>query len=186
MENAEKIEYLSLADNTFHETFRFMKSQRQDRLRGSLEFSTSFKDWNREFINRDVYPCKVHLMTEPETMTIDTPSIIYPILGDYTEPVIPLPKKNLALHFFDRKLGEIPKEIDFYYDVREVKNRPPGYVIDLMIVIPDSNRKLEYQIYSALRDLTIKYIDLLFNFRIIRRRGRPLKEIIPEGYLKYV
>jgi len=73
----------------------------------------------------------------------------------------------------------------FYYSIREVKNRPPGYIIELLIVIPESNREMEYGIYKAIRDLMREYADLLFNFRIIRRRGRLLDEVISEGWQRY-
>lgn len=174
-----------LSDNTSHERLHSKLDQTRGRIRHPLnipviqEGTVSIADMARavEELFSHYREKEFSLEIIPSASSISNPIIdVTPTLSN----------KDSALQFFDRRLGGIPAELDFYYGIREVENRPPGYVIDLMIVIPDSNRELEYQIYSALRDLTKEYVDLLFNFRIIRRRGRPLNEIIPEGYQRYV
>lgn len=191
---SEEVRFLPLKDNTSHERLRYKLDPVEDCLRGSFDIPISPEgtDLMRVHALEESYP---QLLGEFSLMVIarahkikisDITSILCTTWGVDSKTFPPPSRKDLALRLFDRKLGEIPEEIDFYYSVREVENRPPGYIIDLMIVIPTSDRKLEYQIYSALRDLTIKYVDLLFNFRIIRRRGRPLHEIISEGYQRYV
>lgn len=181
---------LLIEGDTSHEMLRY-ELDAVDRLRGTLNIPIPLEEdyFACVYILEEVYPQlkgKARLKAIPLLQDIsDTMPTLYNT-WDVGKTFSPPSSKDLALQFFDQKLGEIPEELDFYYSVREVENRPPGYIIDLIIVIPTSDRELEYQIYGALRDLTIKYVDLLFNFRIIRSRGRPLNEIISEGYQCYV
>lgn len=197
MRNAEKVTFLPLKNNTSHERLRYRLNLVEDHLRGSLNIliSPEEADLTCAHLLEGLYPqlkweFPLRIIPPPrDTRKIKTSDITSTLRTTWhidSKTFAPLSRKDLALQFFDRKLGEIPEEINFYYSVRKVENRPPGYIIDLMIAIPASDRKLEYRIYSALKDLTTKYVDLLFNFRIIRRRGRPLHEIVSEGYQRYV
>lgn len=70
---------------------------------------------------------------------------------------------------------------DILHRVEEV-DREPGFVIDFLILIPESDRNVKNAIFSALGNLTRAYPYLLFDFRIVKREERELSSVIPEGY----
>lgn len=70
--------------------------------------------------------------------------------------------------------------------MREAHDRTPsGYIAEIGVVIPDSDRKLEYQIYDKFRELLKASHPLLFDLHIIKLRDRRLDEAIPEGFWRY-
>lgn len=97
-----------------------------------------------------------------------------------------LVKTEKALQSFKQRIDKIEKVGDLYLNVREAYGRTPtGYIIDMQVIIPDSNREIEYQVYDAFRELLKMSSPLLFDLHIIKLRNRKLQEIIPEGFWRY-
>jgi hypothetical protein len=70
---------------------------------------------------------------------------------------------------------------DILYRI-EATDRDPGFIVDFLIVIPESNRDTKRSIFSALGNLMRTYPHLLINFRIVKREGRDRNTVIREGY----
>lgn len=97
-----------------------------------------------------------------------------------------LVKTEKALRSFKERIDEIEEIRGFFYNIRETRNRTPaGYITDIQVVIPDSNRKIEYQIYDAFGELLRTSNSLLFDLHIVKLKGRKLEEITPEGFRRY-
>lgn len=91
---------------------------------------------------------------------------------------------NKLVGQFYSNIRNIPSFENLAFRQREV-DRGPGYVIDLLIVITASNRIAENSLYEQLSRLMRENKELLFDFRIIRRQGRTLAEVVPHDYLEY-
>lgn len=97
-----------------------------------------------------------------------------------------LVKTEKALRSFKERIDKIEETRGFFYNIRETRNRTPaGYITDILVVIPDSNRKIEYQIYDAFGKLLRTSNSLLFDLHIVKLKGRKLEEITPEGFRRY-
>lgn len=80
----------------------------------------------------------------------------------------------------------ISQQIDgLFYHVKKVPDREPGYIIQLLIVVPKKNYEVEGRIYKEIGSLMREYPDNLFDFSIVRREDRGIREI-SEGYKGYV
>ena len=69
-----------------------------------------------------------------------------------------------------------------FYKVEETPRRPPGFIIQILVVIPDSDRDLEYKVYAALGKLMRDNRKLLIDLHIVKRRGREVGGLIPAGF----
>jgi hypothetical protein len=95
-------------------------------------------------------------------------------------------KTEETLRKFKQRIGKIEKVGDLYLNIREAYGRTPtGYIIDMRIIIPDSNREIEYSVYAAFGELLRTSSPLLFDLHIIKLKGRKPKEVIPEGFWRY-
>jgi hypothetical protein len=97
-----------------------------------------------------------------------------------------LVKTEMSLRIFKQEIDRIDKVENLYVNVREAYGRTPaGYIIDMRVTIPESNRDVEYSIYAIFRELLRTSSPLLFDLHIIKLRGRKAEEVIPEGYWRY-
>lgn len=91
-----------------------------------------------------------------------------------------------TLRRFKQGIDKIEKVEDLYLNIREAYGRTPtGYIIDMRVIIPDSNREIEYSVYSAFGELLRTSSPLLFDLHIIKLKGRKPEEVIPEGFWRY-
>lgn len=102
--------------------------------------------------------------------------ILYPILD--TRQLLRIEE---VLSSFHNHIGNVEVVERLLYKLRTV-DRPPGYVVDLCIITRRSSRDSEYLIYDALGTLMRQNKGMLFDFHIIRRRGRAFNQVIPQGY----
>ncbi len=91
------------------------------------------------------------------------------------------PQVAEARQFLRRQLRSVGNIEDILYRVEET-DREPGFIIDFLILIPESDRDVKQSIFSALGNLMRAYPHLLFDFRIVKRNGRERSAVIPEGY----
>jgi hypothetical protein len=82
---------------------------------------------------------------------------------------------------FCNQIGQVPLFEKATYHLREI-DRDPGYVIDLLIVLSERNRESEYNLYDAIGRLMREHNEMLFDFSIVRRKGRPLNQLVPHGF----
>ena len=95
-------------------------------------------------------------------------------------------KTEEALRSFKERIDKIEETKGVFYKLREARNRTPsGYITDILVVIPESNRKLEYQIYNAFGQLLRTSRPLLFDLHLIKLKGRELEEVTPKGFWRY-
>lgn len=95
-------------------------------------------------------------------------------------------KTEAILRGFRQTVDKIEKVQDLYLNLREANGRTPtGCIIDMRVIIPESDRKIECQIYSAFGELLETSSPLLFDLHIIKLRGRKAEEIVPEGFWRY-
>jgi hypothetical protein len=95
-------------------------------------------------------------------------------------------KTEKALQDFRERIGKIENTRQLYLKIREAYGRTPaGYIVDIRVIIPDSNREIEYQVYDAFGELLEMANPLLFDLHIIRLKGRKLEEAIPKGFWRY-
>lgn len=100
-------------------------------------------------------------------------------------------KDTQILSQTDRALGSLYERIKalnegIFCNIRAIPpSRPPGFVIDGWIVIPEYERDLESKIYKELGNLIRNNPNLLFNIHIIARKGRELSKILPEDFRRY-
>jgi hypothetical protein len=91
-----------------------------------------------------------------------------------------------AVKGFEETIARIENVRGLYLNIREAYRRTPaGYIVDLRVVIPASDRAIEYRIYDAFGDLLKTSNQLLFDLHIIKLRGRSPEEVIPEGFWRY-
>jgi len=96
-----------------------------------------------------------------------------------------LMKTEKALEDFRERMDKIKNTKELYLNIREAYGRTPaGYIVDIRVIIPDSNRETEYSIYDAFKEL-LRTSSLLFDLHIIKLRGRKPEEVIPEGFWRY-
>lgn len=96
-----------------------------------------------------------------------------------------LVKTEETLRRFKQSIDKIEKVNDLYLNIREACGRTPtGYIIDMRVIIPDMDRKIEYSVYAAFGEL-LRTSPLLFDLHIIKLKGRKPKEVIPEGFWRY-
>jgi len=97
-----------------------------------------------------------------------------------------LARTENILKRFKQDIDTIDKIEDLYINIRDAHGRTPtGYIIDLQVIIPDSNREIEYSIYSAFGKLLRTSSPLLFDLHIIKLKGRTPDEVIPKGFWRY-
>lgn len=142
-----------------------------------------------------------------QTITTD---YLHPWEASYTEPSIEswtLPAWHLSVEkktveadsMLDLAFLSISKEVakslfrdvkklnaveEVFYDIEEVPDRPPGFIIRILVVIPESNREIEYRIYDALGKLMRKNRAMLIDLHVVKRRGREIKEVVSPKYLR--
>ena len=104
----------------------------------------------------------------------------------FSERLSWLRKTEKALRSFKKRTDKIEEIRGLYINIREAHDRrPSGYITEMRVVIPDSNRELEYRIYDTFRELLKNSRPLLFDLHIIKLRDRGLEEAIPEGFWRY-
>jgi len=97
-----------------------------------------------------------------------------------------LVRTDETLRKFKQRIDKIEKVEDLYLNMREAFGRTPtGYIIDMLVMIPDSNRETEYSVYAAFGELLRTSSPLLFDLHIIKLKGRKPEEVIPEGFWRY-
>jgi hypothetical protein len=97
-----------------------------------------------------------------------------------------LVKTEKALQDFGERIDKIKNTRELYLNIREAYGRTPaGYIVDIRVIIPDSNREIEYLVYDAFKDLLRTSSSLLFDLHIIKLKGRKPEEVIPEGFWRY-
>jgi len=135
---------------------------------------------------------------------VDTQQLISPLMENYTietqleESIVTIPKEdsftrprqeikwvatildyaNLVsdvMSFLKEQIGSVKFETHAFYRTMDVE-REPGFIIDLLIVIPDFDRNKKFTMLSVIGDLMRKYTNLLFDFRILKKKE------IPEEY----
>ena len=110
----------------------------------------------------------------PETLTVQT------------ERIVTIPREVQvveARQFLRAQLSSVSSVEDILFRVEET-DREPGFIADFLIIIPESDREVKRSIFSALGNLMRAYPHLLFDFRIVKRNGRELSSVIPEGYTR--
>lgn len=89
-----------------------------------------------------------------------------------------------ALNSLERSIRDMSEGL--YCKIRPIPPvRQPGYVIDGWIVIDNYDRELEHKIYKELGEIIRNNTNLLFNIRIIARKGRTVDSLLPKQYRKY-
>lgn len=92
-------------------------------------------------------------------------------------------KTDSALTVFKKNLESITGITGIYLNLCEVHNRTPsGFVTEILVVIPESNRELENHIYETFRLLLATNDSLLFEPHITKLRGREIIEVVPESF----
>jgi hypothetical protein len=135
----------------------------------------------------DLVACNIKLLEKG----IDYPFIVFNdraklFLSVLSERVPWLLKTEKALQSFKKRIDRIEEIRGLFYKIREARNRTPsGYITDILIIIPDSNRKIEYQIYDAFGELLRTTNSLLFDLHVLKQKGRKLEEIVPKGFRRY-
>lgn len=71
-----------------------------------------------------------------------------------------------------------------FYSLEETPDRPPGFILEIIVVIPESNRETEYKIYNALGELMRNNPKMLMDLHIVKRREREVEEVIPPEYIR--
>lgn len=97
-----------------------------------------------------------------------------------------LVKTEKALCGFKERIDKIEGMEAVYLNMREAHGRTPsGFIADIRVMIPDSNRDSEYRIYEAFGELLRTSRPLLFDLHIIKLRGREPEEVVSEEYWRY-
>lgn len=95
-----------------------------------------------------------------------------------------LPKIDDALRFLNMKIESSVEGIFFKF--KGSPERPPGFVVDMRIVIPEYNREVEREIYHVLADMIRKNPRLLFDAHVIASKERKLQDFLPHDYNRYI
>jgi len=104
----------------------------------------------------------------------------------WTERFSWLMKTEEALRSFKKRIDKIEETRGVFHNLREARDRTSsGYISDILVVIPDSNRKVEYQIYDAFGEVLRTSRPLLFDLHLIKLKGRKLEEVTPKGFWRY-
>ena len=137
--------------------------------------------------SRDLVASNIQLIKQG----INHPFIVFTNRARYfsrisTERLSWLMKTEKALQSFKKRTDKIEEIKGLYINLRKAHDRrPSGYITEIRVVIPDSNRELEYQVYNTFRELLKTSRPLLFDLHIIKLRDRRLEEAIPRGFWRY-
>jgi len=124
--------------------------------------------------------------------TIDRPFIIFTARTKFWAKIFSkqmpwLVRTEETLREFKQRIDQIQKVEDLYLDLRDAHGRTPtGYIIDMRVIIPESDRETEYSIYAAFGELLRTSSPLLFDLHIIKLKGRKREEAVPEGFWRYI
>ena len=122
-------------------------------------------------------------ITHPFTILNDRTRLLTGVLSNKMPWLV---KAEKVLRSFRKTIYEIGGTEGLYLNMREAHDRTPlGYITEIRLIIPDSNRELEYRIYDAFRELLRTSSPLLFDLHIIKLRGRRSEEVIPKGFWRY-
>ncbi|MCK4478370.1 hypothetical protein KAU88_07580 [Candidatus Bathyarchaeota archaeon] len=122
-------------------------------------------------------------ITHPFIILNDRTKLLARILSDRTPWLI---KTEKTIRNFSEIIYGIRGIEGLYLNMREVYNRTPsGYITEIRVIIPESNRDIECAIYDAFGELLRKSRPLLFDLHIIKLRGRKQEEATPEGFWRY-
>lgn len=112
------------------------------------------------------------------------PNVTNYIRGLQIEDTQLLSRTDKALESISKRVRTLSE--GFFFNIRSIPpSRTPGFAIDGWIIIPEYDRNLEHKIYRELGDIIRKNPNMLFNIRILARKGRELNDVIPKGYRKY-
>ncbi|MCW3985431.1 MAG: hypothetical protein NWE91_03345 [Candidatus Bathyarchaeota archaeon] len=122
-------------------------------------------------------------ITHPFIILNDRTKILARILSDRKPWLV---KTKEALGNFSKAIYKIRGIDGLYFNIREAYDRTPsGHITDIRVIIPESNRDIEYKIYDAFGELLRRSRPLLFDLHLIKLRGRKPEEVIPKGYWHY-
>src|SRR4030042_2380231 len=97
------------------------------------------------------------------------------LLVDISNRLPWMAKTDEVLWSFKKRVDKMEGTKNIFYHMREEPDHKPiGYVTEIQVAIPDSNSKLEYQIYEAFGELLRTSGPLLFDLHIVKLRGRKL------------
>ena len=71
-----------------------------------------------------------------------------------------------------------------FYNIEDDPNHDPGFIIDILVVIPESSRDVEHGVYASLGKLMRNNSELLIDLHIVKRRGRQTRQVVPPEFLK--
>jgi len=73
---------------------------------------------------------------------------------------------------------------DVFYNIEDDPDHDPGFMISILVVIPESNRDVEHGVYASLGKLMRNNSELLFDLHIVKRRGRQTRQVVPPEFQK--
>jgi len=92
-------------------------------------------------------------------------------------------KTEEALTVFKKNLEAITGISGICLSLHDAGNRvASGFVTEIWVIIPESNRALENCIYETFRLLLAKNNSLLFEPHIMKLRGRDIRDVVPESF----
>ncbi|MGD0496150.1 MAG: hypothetical protein ABSB28_08935 [Candidatus Bathyarchaeia archaeon] len=71
-----------------------------------------------------------------------------------------------------------------FYNIENDPDHDPGFIIEILVVIPESNRDVEHEVYVSLGKLMRNNSELLFDLHIVKRRGRLTRQVVPPEFRK--
>jgi len=121
--------------------------------------------------------------SHPFTVLNKTTSLWSKIISEKLPWVVVTEK---ALRGFKKEIDKIDGIEGLYINLREAYNRTPsGYIVDILVFVPDCKREKEYLIYDTFGELLRTGKPLLFDLHLIKLRGRKLEGVIPKGFWRY-
>lgn len=154
---------------------------------------TIYKDIN----NLHVYnECLIELLRDGFQSRFDGilfPLVLYYLNGQNTldvSKVASFKKFETITPNIEKPLKTLYKSIStemdgLFYHIEKVPERKPGFILHLLIIVPNKNYEDERKIYKEIGSLMRNFSNYLFDFSVVRRDGRQLSEI-SKGYEGYV
>ena len=112
-------------------------------------------------------------------MSIGDQQRTYPIIDEMR-----LLKTEDALSFLHTRIGKSVEGL--FFEFEGTHGRPPGFVVNLRIIVSEYNRELEHEIYRALAEMIRNNPELLFDAHIIASKKKDVGQFLPNSYNKYI
>jgi len=182
---------------------------------GEKSVADTYKTGTRSFLTSSTSDMEKEILTIPQRLDLSSPLIMQSIdwhssvywhlmkvfyvskvspitlvsMGNYQMPFPSinekfLPKIDDALRFLHMKIESSVEGVFFKF--KGAPRRPPGFVVDMRIVISEYNREVERQIYHFLADMIRKNPRLLFDAHVIASKERKLQDFLPHDYNRYI